>query len=98
MKVGFVSRKSTRDPYKHEVLGTKYYQPAKFAQQINLSVRNMWGVLDNVIEVLMKQDDGKYLLLKDPSKKLCRLYSLPEGTFSDDESDEEDDEDDDGEE
>jgi|EP00945_MAST-04E_sp_MAST-4E-sp1_P007835 translation initiation factor 3 subunit D len=89
MKIGFVSRRNLNDPYKHEILGTKSYSPTKFAQQINLSRRNMWGVLEKVIEVLLKQDAGKYLLLKEPSKPCVRLYSLPEGTFSDDESSDE---------
>ena len=94
MKLGFVSRVRSDDADSHHILGTQFYKPLKFAEQINLNVSNMWGVLRQLIDVLMKQDAGKYLLLKDPNQKNLRLYSLPAGTFSDDESSSDDDDDD----
>ena len=100
MKLGFVSRVRVNDAESHHILGTQFYKPLKFAEQINLSVFNMWGVLRGIIDVLMKQEPGKYLLLKDPNQKNLRVYGLPPGTFSDDEdsSDEDDDDDEEDEE
>ena len=75
MKLGFVSRVRVNDAESHHILGTQFYKPLKFAEQINLSVFNMWGVLRGIIDVLMKQEPGKYLLLKDPNQKNLRVYA-----------------------
>ena len=44
--------------------------------------------------MVMKQSEGKYLIVKDPNKPMLRLYDIPDSTFeseedSDAESDEE---------
>jgi translation initiation factor 3 subunit D len=46
-----------------------------------------------LIEKVMKYDQGKYVLLKDPNKPVMRLYAVPEGTFESDEDSESEDED-----
>ena len=98
MKIGYVGRVNPRDPSKHVVLATQFYKPAEFAVQINLSHSNMWGVLKMVIDLVMKQPGGKYVLLRDPNKPLLRLYSVPMSSFedSDEEFDGEEDESDGG--
>jgi translation initiation factor 3 subunit D len=83
MKFGYVSRVSPRSAAQHEILGTQQFRPAEFANNINLSLDNCWGVLRVVCEFLLDQPAGKYLLLKDPSAPVVRIYSLPEGTFDD---------------
>ncbi|KJE97528.1 eukaryotic translation initiation factor 3, variant [Capsaspora owczarzaki ATCC 30864] len=94
IRVGFVSRASPRDNTRHTVLGTSSLRPKELAQQINFQLSNGWAVLRTVIDACRKQTDGKYLLLKDPSKRSIVLYSIPQGTFeeaSDDEEEEDDD-------
>ena len=44
------------------------YTPKEFATQINLNVKNSWGILKRIIESCMKLPTGKYVLLKDPEK------------------------------
>jgi len=56
-------------------------KPKDFAQQINLNMDNCWGIVRALVDLCMKQDDGKYLLVKDPNKQLLRLYSVPEDAF-----------------
>ena len=51
-----------------------------------------------ISELLMKQSDGKYVLLKDPNKPTVRLYAVPLNTFEEEEEEEEDEEGEDGEE
>lgn len=53
---------------------------------------NAWGILRCIIDILMKQKEGKYLIMKDPNKPMIRLYDIPDNTF-DSEGDDEDDED-----
>ena len=86
MKIGFVKRKSPKDPFNHEIVHTMVYEPQKFALQINLSIDNMWGVLKMMIETLLAQDAGTYVILKDANKDIVRVYSVPEDEFDSEES------------
>ena len=78
MKLGFVSRAHPKDPANHVILNTQSYKPKDFAQQINLTETNMWGVFKAVADATMKLPDGKYLLVKDPNKPTLRTYEVPE--------------------
>ncbi|KAL7301045.1 hypothetical protein TKK_0006317 [Trichogramma kaykai] len=91
LKFGYVSRASVRDSSKHVILETQQYKPNEFASQINLNMDNAWGILRCIIDTVMKQKDGKYLIMKDPNKPMIRLYDIPDNTFES-EGDEEDDE------
>ncbi|XP_021951551.1 eukaryotic translation initiation factor 3 subunit D [Folsomia candida] len=93
MKFGYVSRVSVRDDSNHVILGTQQFKPTEFATQISLNMDNAWGVLRCVIDLCMKQPDGKYLILRDPNKPLIHLFDIPDNTF---ESEEEDTSDEDG--
>ena len=83
LKLGFVSRAHPRDPANHTIVNTQSYKPRDFAQQINLTESNMWGVFKTVAEACLKLQDGKYLLVKDPNKPILRTYEVPEDAFDD---------------
>eukprot|EP00899_Mesostigma_viride_P010870 jgi/Mesvir1/19785/Mv13081-RA.2 len=84
LKLGYVSRVHAKDNQHHMVLGTQAYKPREFATQINLNVHNMWGILKHIVEMCMKLDEGRYLLVKDPNKPLIRLYEVPTDAFEND--------------
>jgi len=88
MKIGYISRTNRKDRSTHQILGTQYYKPTDFARQINLNLKNVWGIVRHLIEICMKEPEGKYLLMKDPNKPILRLYRLPAGTFDDSDDDE----------
>uniref|UniRef100_A0AAX7SDN4 Eukaryotic translation initiation factor 3 subunit 7 n=1 Tax=Astatotilapia calliptera TaxID=8154 RepID=A0AAX7SDN4_ASTCA len=98
LKLGYVSRYHVKDSARHVILGTQQFKPNEFASQINLSMENAWGILRCVIDICLKLDEGKYLILKDPNKQVIRVYSLPDGTFSSDEDEEEEEDEEDEEE
>jgi translation initiation factor 3 subunit D len=54
---------------------------ARHASQINLNIDNAWGILRCIIDLSMKEEDGKFLLVKDPNKPVIRLYKVPDNTF-----------------
>jgi translation initiation factor 3 subunit D len=85
MKVGFVSRSARNNPFDHQILATQFFKPLDFAQQIALNAQNIWGIIKMFAELLLNQEDGKYVLLKDPNKATIRLYSVPANTFESDE-------------
>ena len=39
-----------------------------FAGQLNVSLANGWGIIRAIIDLCMKQPEGKYVLVKDPNK------------------------------
>ena len=80
----YVSRAHVRDSSKHVILGTQQFKPTEFAKQTSLSMDNAWGILRCIIDLVMKQKDGKYLIMKDPNKPMIRLYDIPDNTFDSD--------------
>jgi translation initiation factor 3 subunit D len=95
MKFGFVSRLNMRATDKHAILLMQQFKPSEFASQIALNMDNAWGIIRCIIDFLMKQKDGKYLIMKDPNKPIIRIYDIPDNTFSDDEGDDDEDDEDD---
>ncbi|CAA3025831.1 eukaryotic translation initiation factor 3 subunit D-like [Olea europaea subsp. europaea] len=68
MKLGHVSRVHPRDHFNHVILAVVGYKPRDFAPQINLNTSNMWGIVKSIMDLCMKLKEGKYVLVKDPSK------------------------------
>merc|ERR1712112_472856 len=94
LKFGYVTRYSVKDSSRHIILGTQQFKPIEFGQQINLNMDNAWGIVRCVLDIVMAQKDGKYLIVKDPNKPMIRLYDIPDSTFESEEESEDDDEDD----
>jgi translation initiation factor 3 subunit D len=92
MKIGYVSRQHPRDPWSHSILGCQTYVTDGFADQIGLTRNNMFGIIRNIIDLVMSWDDGKYLILKDPTKSVLRIHEIPWDTFAEDDEDEEEEE------
>mmetsp|Transcript_40240 Transcript_40240/g.121609 ORF Transcript_40240/g.121609 Transcript_40240/m.121609 type:complete len:525 (-) Transcript_40240:54-1628(-) len=87
MKIGYVSRQSPSDPWSHTVLGVQTHLTDHFAESIGLTRNNMFGILRTIIDLVMQWEDGKYLLLKDPTKSVLRIYELPWDCFKSDDED-----------
>ena len=49
--------------------------------QINLNMENCWGIVRALVDLCLKLDEGKYLLLKDPNKPIIRLYEVANDAF-----------------
>ncbi|KAJ6707071.1 EUKARYOTIC TRANSLATION INITIATION FACTOR 3 SUBUNIT D [Salix viminalis] len=84
MKLGYVSRVHPRDHFNHVILAVVGYKPKDFASQINLNTSNMWGIVKSIVDLCMKLNEGKYVLVKDPSKPQVRIYEVPADAFEND--------------
>jgi len=93
LKFGYVTRYNVKDSSRHVILGTQQFKPIEFGQQINLSMDNAWGIVRCVLDLVMAQKDGKYLIVKDPNKPMIRLYDIPDSTFESEEETDESEED-----
>jgi len=84
MKIGYATRVRPNDPWSHSILGVQSYFMDRFPDQIGMSRNNVYGILRNTIDVVMDWPDGKYLLMKDPTKTVMRFYDLPWEEFEED--------------
>lgn len=49
-----------------------------------LNLNNGWGIVRTIVDMVLRMDEGKYVLVKDPNKAVLRLYSVPLHTFEED--------------
>ena len=83
--LSFVSRANPKTNDKHVVLGVIGWKPRDFANQMNLSLSNGWGIVRTIADMCLKHEaDGKFVLVKDPNKPILRLYAVPAGSFDED--------------
>eukprot|EP01025_Chloroclados_australasicus_P007054 TRINITY_DN1224_c0_g1_i1.p1 TRINITY_DN1224_c0_g1~~TRINITY_DN1224_c0_g1_i1.p1 ORF type:complete len:518 (-),score=61.61 TRINITY_DN1224_c0_g1_i1:413-1933(-) len=85
IKLGYVSRRTSKDNQNHAILGTQTMKPSNFAQQMNLKMDNCWGIVRAIVDLCISLPDGKYLLLKEPSKPVMKFYQVPEDAFTEEE-------------
>lgn len=84
----FVSRANPRSNDKHVILGVVGWKPRDFANQMNLSLSNGWGIVRTIADMCLNRGEGKFVLVKDPNKSILRLYQVPVGSFDDDDDEE----------
>jgi hypothetical protein len=82
--IRFVSRANPKSNDRHVILGVIGWKPRDFATQMNLSLSNGWGIVRTIVDMCLKREEGKYVLVKDPNKQILRLYEVPAGSFEDD--------------
>lgn len=84
----FVSRANPKANDKHVILGVIGWKPRDFANQMNLSLSNGWGIVRTISDFVLKAngpEDAKYVLVKDPNKSILRLYEVPAGSLDEEE-------------
>lgn len=98
MKIGYASRARSNDPWSHVILGVQTYYTDGFAEQIGMNRNNAFGILRTIIDIIMSYETSqptKYLVMKDPTKPVIRVYEIPWDTFAEEEDDGEEEDDDD---
>src|SRR5579862_8673159 len=60
----FVSRANPKNNDRHVILGVAAYKPREFANQMNLSLSNGWGIVRTIVDMCLKMPEGKYVLVK----------------------------------
>ena len=85
MKIGFCSRSNPKSAYEHVILATQFYRPKDFANQITLNENQMWAMLRMFVTMFHKQEEGKYVLMREPNKAVLTMYKVPQDTFEEEE-------------
>lgn len=57
-------------------------RPTDFANQLNVSVANGWGIVRTITDLCMKMPEGKYVLVKDPNKVMHKDSVISTGLTS----------------
>ncbi|EGD73395.1 hypothetical protein PTSG_05090 [Salpingoeca rosetta] len=78
LKMGFVSRASPNSATKHEILTVQPHATAKLAKQLAINMQNGWGIVRSLVDLLLDQEDGDYLIFKDPLKEILKIIAIPE--------------------
>lgn len=75
--LSYISRASAKDDNRHVILGTQWYKPKDFAVQMNVNLANGWGIVRTIVDLVMKQGEGKYCLIRDPNSvcTVCTAHS-----------------------
>lgn len=87
MKIGYATR-TGKDNWSHNLLNVQTYQTSAFSQNIGITEANGYGIIRSICDIMSGFEDGKYLLLKDPTKPVMRLYELPWDAFESESEDE----------
>jgi translation initiation factor 3 subunit D len=83
LQLGWASRNQSSDPSKHYILKVIKYEPKVFAKNCAISIAEHWGVLKSLVDVCMRQDVGKYILLRDPNQQEVQLYKVAPDQWED---------------
>jgi translation initiation factor 3 subunit D len=84
MKLGFCSRSAPKNPVDHVILATQFYRPKDFAAQITLNEGKMWALIRMFVQLFNKQEEGKYVLMREPNKATLTMYRVPSDAFDED--------------
>jgi len=74
INLGYVSRAQTGTG--HTILASQTFKTKDFIVQLSLNPRNMWAILKRFATSLLALPEGRYLIARDLSKPLCRIYNV----------------------
>jgi len=77
VKLGFISRIGAKDTSKHSVLLVETIKTDLLSKTIGYKVKENWSIMKHLIETILKQEDGTYILVKLPYKQSIRIYRIP---------------------
>ncbi|KAJ1733166.1 hypothetical protein LPJ72_003011 [Coemansia sp. Benny D160-2] len=86
IRLGFVARASPRDRTRHGILGFQSYVPTDMLAQLKLSEFKAWGIVKAIVDMCLQLDEGRYVIMRDPNRSVICLYSVPPGTFENDDA------------
>ena len=83
LKVGFATRVFPKDPTRgHSLLNVQTFKPDLFASQLNLNMNQCWGILKSWVEIFLAEEDGMFVIYRDPNVPKIKLYRVPEDAFT----------------
>lgn len=78
LKIGYVVRNKIQENHSHIVIDVQEINTRDLAAQINLEIDKCWGLVKLIVDITMKFDDGKYLLVREEGAKQMRIFMVPQ--------------------
>lgn len=82
IEVGFVTRQQPKDSSVHSILSVQTYTPQEFLTGMNVNLDSMWSIVKLVLDRISSEEDGKFLLYKDPGIPNAKLFRIPQASAS----------------
>lgn len=60
------------------ILSVQNFPRETFSSLILLNEKSMWAITECFIKILSNQEDGHYIMMKDPMKGIIRVYKVSE--------------------
>jgi len=76
-KLGFVTKVNPKENRYH-VLAVEDMTTTNLSNIINFRLKDTWSIVKTVADIIIKQEDGAYILNKGPYKQGLRIYKVPE--------------------
>jgi translation initiation factor 3 subunit D len=79
LRLGFVARdtKAADPSHSHQILAIRSFSPAQFTAQLQMRPEIFWAALKRIINTIMDQEDGDFVLLRDPNESKLHIYRVP---------------------
>jgi len=78
IKLGWISRTNPKDPYTHSILTVTNHPIKEIQSELGIDLYQVWGNVKYILNVLQKQPEGSYILIRDPNRKNVYVYkTLP---------------------
>lgn len=76
VKIGFVSRVNFKEQGKYVILGQESWKAGEFYRKMSYDIENSFGIIKAFFDLVMVQDDGAFVLVKDPNKLALTFYQV----------------------
>ena len=76
-KIGFVTKPNPKEA-KHVVLTVEDMSTTNLSNTVSFRLKENWSILKTVADIVSKQDDGVYALVKQAYKQSIKIYQVPE--------------------
>lgn len=81
VKLGWVTRASPKDNTRHTIIGVTTFDTQAFTTSVRIPRTQLWGTLKTILDFVCEQEEGKYILLRDPMRANLKIYEVDDSTF-----------------
>jgi len=76
-KIGFVTKPNPKEA-KHTVLTVEDMTTVNLSNTVSFRIKDNWSIIKTVADLISKQEDGVFALVKQAYKQSIRIYQVPE--------------------
>ena len=77
INLGFASRKDNRSKDEYHLLGVHAIMTRELDTNLTLNYNICWGTFMEILKLINEQENGTFLLVRDPNRAVTRLFSVP---------------------